>query len=826
MNSGVVDGGRVLSPIEARMETILKDVRYGCRMLMRSPGFTAVALLAITLGIGANTTTFSALDSTLFHPFSFPNQERLVMLWEVNPQMGFNRGSVAPANVNDWREQNQTFEQVVAISQRYFDLTERDEPERFDGYEVSASFFETLGARAMAGGRTFAPDEGQPGHQQVVVLKHNLWQRRFGADPNIVNQKIRLNGKSFTVIGVMPEDFNYPFNGGEMWTPLVFEPKDLINRGSHYLQAMGLLKTGVSSQQAREDLNAIAGRLAAQFPETNAGRGVNVLSVTQDATRGSRMYAPVMLASVGFVLLIACANVANLLLVRGATRQKEIAIRLAMGASRWRLVRQLLTESLLLSLAGGALGLLVSVGGVKALAHSIPDDFSKYIPGWHNLVINRTAFVFTLIVSVITGLLFGMVPAIQSTKTNFNEALKEGGKGTSGKASHNRARNMLVVAEVALSLVLLIGAGLMIRSFVEMLRSEFGVNPAGVLTMQVSLPNEKYAKPETRTSFYGQLLSRLEALPGVTEAGAVGTLPMSGSNNSHGIERIGQTVFQQSMQHNVLYTPVTPGYLAAIRTRLINGRDFIEQDRDDVPHVALVNEAFVKEFLPGQDPLGQTFKEPAGQPVTIVGVTGNVINSDFDDKREAQIYVPYNQDSWRGMYLVIRTGGSNPSQLTAAARAEVNALDKTLPVFNVKPMEQVISERMSPKRLATFMMAGFALLALALAGVGIYAVMSYVVSQRTHEIGIRMALGAQAGDIFKLVITQGLTLTLIGVVIGLAGAYAVTRAMAQLLYGITSTDPPTFMGISLLLGAVAMLACYIPTRRATRVDPIVALRHE
>jgi putative ABC transport system permease protein len=807
------------------METILKDVRYGCRMLMRSPGFTAVALLAITLGIGADTTTFSALDSTLFHPFSFPNQERLVMLWEANPQMGFNRGSVAPANVNDWREQNQTFEQVVAISQRSFDLTERDAPERFDGYEVSSSFFETLGASAMPGGRTFAPDEGQPGHQQVVVLKHSLWQRRFGADPNIINQTIRLNGKSFTVIGVMPEDFNYPFNGGEIWAPLVFDAKDLINRGGHYLQVMGLLKPGVSSAQGREDLNAIAARLAAQFPETNAGRGVNVLSLTQDATRGSRMYAPVMLAAVGFVLLIACANVANLLLVRGASRQKEIAIRLAMGASRWRLVRQLLTESLLLSLAGGALGLVVSVGGVRALAHSIPDDFSKFIPGWHNLVINRTAFVFTLIVSVITGLLFGMVPAIQSTKTNFNEALKEGGKGASGKASHNRARNTMVVAEITLSLVLLIGAGLMIRSFVEMLRSDFGVNPANVLTMQISLPNEKYAKPETRISFFGQLLSRIEALPGVTQAGAAGILPMSGSNNSHAIERIGQTVFQQGKQPNILYTPVTPGYLEAIGTRLIKGRDVIEQDREDAPHVALVNEAFVKEFMAGQDPLGQTFKEPAGPPVTVVGVTGNVINGDFDDKREAQIYTPYNQYSWRGMYLVIRTG-SNPAQLTAAVRAEVSALDTSLPVFNIKPMEQVISERMSPKRLATVMMAGFALIALALAGVGIYAVMSYAVSQRTHEIGIRMALGAQARDIFKLVITQGLGLTVIGIVIGLAGAYAMTRAMAQLLYGITTTDPLTFVGISLLLGAVAMLACYVPTRRATKVDPMVALRHE
>ncbi|MEK6321096.1 MAG: ABC transporter permease [Acidobacteriota bacterium] len=806
------------------METILKDVRYGFRMLLRSPGFTAVALLAIILGIAANTTTFSAMDATLFHPFSFPNQARLAMLWETNPELGFARGSVAPGNFNDWREQNQSFDQVVAISQRYFDLTESDQPERFLGYHVSSSFFDALGVRALYG-RTFAPDENEPGNHQVVVLKHNLWQRRFAADPSIVNQTIRLNGNSFTVIGVMPEEFNYPFNGGEMWAPLVLDAKELTNRGSHYLQVMGLLKPGVSTQQARSDLNAIAARGAQQFPETNAGRSVNVLTVTEDATRGSRMYAPVMLAAVGFVLLIACANVANLLLVRGASRQKEIAIRLAMGASRWRLIRQLLTESLLLSLTGGAFGLLLSVWGIRALAHSIPDDFSKFIPGWHNLVINRTAFIFTLIVSVITGLLFGMVPAFQSTKTNFNEALKEGGKGTSGKASHNRARNVLVVAEVALSLVLLIGAGLMIRSFVEILRSDFGVNPANVLTMQVSLPNEKYAKAESRISFFDQLLRRIEALPGVTLAGGAGNLPMGGFTNSHGIERIGQTVYQQGKQPNIDYTPVTPGYLAAIGTRLIKGRDFTEQDRGQAPRLALVNEAFVKEFLPDQDPLGQTFKEAGGLPTTIIGVTGNVINGDFDDKREPQIYTPYTQDAWRGMYLVIRTG-SGPSQLTAAVREEVSALDKTLPVFNVKPMEQVVGERMSPKRLATFMMGVFALLALALAGVGIYAVMSYAVSQRTHEIGIRMALGAQAQDIFKLVIAQGLTLTLVGIVIGLAGAFAMTRALAQLLYGVTATDPLTFVGISLLLGGVAMLACYVPTRKATRVDPMVALRYE
>jgi putative ABC transport system permease protein len=806
------------------MDTILKDVRYGARMMLRNPGFTAVALLAITLGIGANTTTFSAIDATLFHPFDFPNQQRLVMLWERVFEHGFSRGSVSPANALDWKEQNQTFEQLAVINQRYFDLAENDEPERFFGYFVSASFFDILGAHALYG-RTFVADEGQAGKDQVVVLKHNLWQRRFAADPNIINQTIRLNGKSFTVIGVMPADFNYPFNGGELWAPLVFDPKASTNRGSHFLQVIGLLKPGVTIEQAGEDLGAIAARAAVEFPETNAGRGVNIVSLTEDATRGSRMYAPVMLAAIGFVLLIACANVANLLLVRGSSRQKEIAIRLAMGASRGRLVRQLLTESILLSLVGGLLGLLLSIWGLKSLSRSIPDDFSRFIPGWHNLTLNRTTFMFTLVVSVATGLLVGLMPALQSTRTDFNEALKDGGKGTSGKASRNRARSALVVAEIALSLVLLIGAGLMIRSFVEMLSSDFGVNPTNVLTMDVSLPGEKYDKVDPRTDFYNQLLSRVAALPGVTHVGGVGNLPMGGSNSSGAFEQIGQTIYQQGKQPHVLFTPITPGYLEAIGTRLVRGRDLNEQDRKDTPLVALVNEKFTREFLGGSDPIGQQFKQAGSPLVSIVGVTADVMNGDFEDRRDPQIYVPYAQESWRSMSLVIRSD-SEPAKLTSAVRGEVSRLDKTLPVFNVKPMERVIGERMSPKRLATAMMAIFAVLALALAGVGIYAVMSYSVSQRSHEIGIRRALGAQPADIFKLIFRQGLILTSMGLAIGLLGAIATTRAMSQLLYGVTTTDPATYIGISLLLGLVAMLACYVPTRKAIRVDPMIALRYE
>jgi len=806
------------------METILKDLRYGLRMMLRNPGFSAVALLGITLGIGANTTTFSALDATLFHPFNFPSEPRLVMLWERGLEQGFRRGSVSPANALDWKEQNQTLEQIVIVNQRYFDLTENDEPERFFGYLVSTSFFDTLGARALYG-RTFVADEGNPGKEQVIVLKHSLWQRRFASDPNIVNQTIRINGKSYTVIGVMPADFNFPFNGGELWAPLVFDPKDSTNRGNHYLQVIGLLKPGATIRQAGEDLGAIAARAAKQFPETNAGRGVNVISLTEDATRGSRMYAPVMLGAIGFVLLIACANVANLLLVRGNSRQREIAIRMAMGASRGRLVRQLLTESLLLSFAGGLFGLLLSVWGLKSLSRAIPEDFSKFIPGWNHLTLNQTTLIFTVAVSVVTGLLFGLAPALQSTRVSFSETLKDGGKGSSGKASRNRARSVLVVAEIALSLVLLIGAGLMIRSFVGMLNSDFGINPTNVLTMDVSLPGQKYDAVGPRNDFYNQLLSRVGTLPGVTRVGGIGYLPMSGFNSSHAFEKIGPKVYQQGDQPHVLSAPVTPGYLEAIGTRLVKGRDINDQDRSDAPLVALVNETFVKQFLSGLDPIGEQFKQVGGPAVSIVGVTADVMNSDFEDRRDPQIYVPYRQETSRSMSLVIRSD-SEPARLTSAIRAEVSQLDKTLPVYNVKAMEKVIDEQVSPKRLATAMMAIFAMLALALAGVGIYAVMSYSVSQRTHEIGIRRALGAQPADIFKLIFRQGLMLTSLGIGIGLAGAFAMTRAMSQLLYGVTTTDPVTYVGISLLFGLVATLACYVPTRKAIRVDPMIALRYE
>jgi len=806
------------------MNTFWQDLRYGIQVLRKAPGFTAVAVIIIALGIGAVTTIFSSMNAVVFEPFSFPNQERLVAVLERNLEIGIQRGSVSPGNFIEWSEQSQSFDHLIAISQNYFDMTDSDQPERFAGYKVSAGFFDALGTSA-AYGRTFLPEEQQAGRHQVVVLKHSLWQSRFGANPEIINQTITLNRERYTVIGVMPEEFNFPFNAGEMWSPLVFDPKDRTDRGHHYLQVLGRLNPGVTIEQARLDLNRIAVRAAEQYPETNAGRIVHVLSMTEDAVRGASTYAPFLLGSVGFVLLIACTNVANLLLVRSSSRQKEIAIRLALGASRFRLIRQLLTESLLLAFAGGALGLLLSVWGIEGLATGIPDSFSKFIPGWHKLEIDKTALVFTLIISVLTAFLCGLIPALQATKINLNEALKEGSKGHSGKSARNLTRSILVVFEVAMSMILLIGAGLTIRSFVELLRSDLGVNPNGVLTMQVSLTSEKYSPPQQRVDFYEQLLARLGTLSDVTKAGAVSHLPMGGNSMGRTLLSAGQTQFTKGRQPAIEYCVATEGYFEAAGTQILRGRNFTGYESSEGPRVVLVNEAFAKRFFAGEEAVGQQLKIDDGKPLEIIGVTQNVMNDDMDDLAEPNIYVAYTQDPLRSMFLVIRAS-SDAGPLTSAVRSEVSNIDKTLPVFNVKAMRDVINERLSPKRLATFVFGVLAVIALALAAVGIYAVMSYAVSQRTHEIGIRMALGAQPRNILQLVIRYGLTLTLIGLAIGLAGAFALTRAMSRILYGVTSTDALTFAGISFLLALIALAACYIPARRATRVDPMVALRYE
>jgi putative ABC transport system permease protein len=800
---------------------IWQDLRYALRMLVKQRAVTVVAVITMALGIGVNTTLFSTLQLLVYRPFAFANQQRLVMLWEQQPEAGINRGPVAPGNFNDWRGQNHSFEQLVAISAGAFDFADQGQPERFLGNRVSAGFFEALGT-AAAVGRTLAAEDYTPDKNQVVVLKHSLWQSRFGADPLIVGHTIKLNGQGFTVVGVMPKGFDFPVGGGDLWVPLVFSAQERAERGKHYLQVIGLPLPGVTVDQAGEDLGAIARRAQQDYPATNSSRGVRVVSLIQHVTRGARVGVPFMFLSVLLVLLVACANVANLLLVRAASRQREIAIRLALGASRFRIMRQLLADSMLLAALGGALGLILSFWGINAI-RGIPQDFSKFIPGWEQMGIDQAALVFTFVVSVLTGLLCGLIPALAGTKLDLNEALKEGGRSTSSRGAH-RAHHLLVISEVAVSVVLLIGAGVMLKSFAELLRADIGINPDNVLTMQVSLTNQRYTAEQSRAAFYQTLLDRLVALPGVANAGAVGTLPLGYTYNSRECLSIGETVFPQNKRPSITWRVATPDYFDAIGTQLRQGRRFTEDDRPGKPRVALVNEAFAKQFLQNQQALGQHFKTADDEPYEIIGVVANVINDDLDERAEPEIYVPYAQEAWSTLYLVIRAD-SNPAALTTSVRREVSALDQSAPVFNVKLMDQLVAERLSPKRMAVYGLGSAALIALLLAAVGVYALMSYLVTQQTQEIGLRLALGAGTYDILKLIVRRGMKLVLTGSVIGLAGAWGLTRLLKGLLFGVSAYDPPTFAAIALLLSVVAFVASYLPARRATKLDPMVALRH-
>ena len=808
------------------LDGLLQDMGYGARTLMKKPGFTLIAVITLAAGIAANTTIFSLADALILRPFNFPHQERLVMVWERDSLAGrFDHGSVAPGNFNDWREQSQSFERLVAILVRSFDLTGAHQPERFDGYVVSAGFFDALGVKAALG-RTFMPGEDEPGRDQVVVLKHSLWERRFGADPSIVGRTLTLNAKTFTVIGVMPPDFNFPFNGAEMWAPLAFDDKTKQGRGGHHLRTMGLLKPGVSVAQANADLDAISRRAESLFPESNTGLSANVVDMTEDLARDAKMYVTPLVGAVAFVLLIACANVANMLFSRAFGRRKEIAVRLALGASRLRLVRQLLTESLLLAIAGGAIGLLLSVRTVDTLRAAIPEGYAKFIPGWVHLSVNHGVILFTLITSMLTSVIFGLAPALQASKPNLNEELKEGAKGASAADSRHRLRGALVVTEVALSLVLLIGAGLMIRSFAAMLRDDTGFNPHSALSFQLSLLRGKYSKAQRR-DFYDQLLKRLELAPGVVAAGAINILPMSNNNINTSFEIVGRPPFEKGKGPGAEYRVVTPGYFDAIGMSVRRGRGFTSSDTEQSPGVVIINEDFAHRFFPDQQPIGEriTHIDEADKPREIVGVVGDVKDTELDMTPMPRVYLPHAQDPLAEMGVVLRAA-AEPTTLTDAARDEVMKLDPAQPLSNVMTVDRMIHERTAPKRVMTAMMGVFAGIALLLAAVGLYAVMAYAVSQRTHEIGVRMALGAQSRDILRLITGQGLKLTLAGLALGAAGAFALTRFMAPLLYGVTATDPLTFILISLALAGAALLACWIPARQATKVDPMIALRRE
>ncbi|MDT5156916.1 MAG: hypothetical protein QOH51_1273 [Acidobacteriota bacterium] len=814
------------------MKTLWQDIRYAARVLWKSPGFTAVAVLAVALGVGANTAIFSVVNTILLRPLNYKDPGQLVLINHNYQKIDLKASVSAPGYVY-YRDNAKSFSEVAAFSGWNVNLTGEGEPERLQGMSVTANLFPTLGAEA-AQGRTFKAEENQTGNNKVVVLSDGFWRRRFGGVP-VVGKNITLNGEPYTVVGVMPPTFPFGREFGQqqapdLWSPITFTPQQLDPNSSltsEYLGVLARMKPGVRFEQAQAEMDSMAADLRRQYmPGMDASNWGLLLTPLNEFVVGKiRTALFILLGAVLFVLLIACANVANLMLARGAVRQKEIAVRTALGASRWRVVRQLLTESVLLSLVGGGLGLLLAMWGVDLLL-KLNDN---RLPRATEIGLDSRVLLFTLGVSVLTGVVFGLAPAFQTSNVNLHDTLKEGGR--SGNAGVRRGvRNALVIAEMAFAVVLLVGAGLLIRSFIELQQVSPGFQPHGVLAMQVSLPASKYAEPMQRAAFDRQMLEQVRGVAGVKDAATTTTLPMSGMNQSGSFRIEGKQVGPGEDSPHGDRWMVSDDYFQTMGIHLIEGRFFDAHDTADSPGVAIIDEAMARKYWPGEDALGKriTFEGGAQAPRyrEIVGIVGHVRNEGLEGESRVQYYVPYAQRAnGTDLFVAVSTDG-DPSSLAPAVRGAIASVDRDLPVYRVTTMEKMVADSLAQRRFSMFLFGVFAALALVLAVVGLYGVMSYAVAQRTHEIGLRMALGAQAGNVLRMVVGQGMALVGIGLVIGLVGALILTRFMASLLYGVSNVDPLTYAGIALLLASVALLASYVPARRATKVDPMVALRYE
>ena len=819
------------------MESILQDTRYSVRSLIKTPGFTAVAVLVLALAIGANTAIFTLVNAVLLRPLPYPNADRLVMLWETNPrfQIGVDTLPVTPGTFMDWREQSSVFEYISALGVGRFNLSGADEPERISGASVSPNFFQLMGIEPKLG-RAFQDDEEKAGASKVVVISYALWQRRFSGAEDIVGKPMTLDGESYTVIGVAPEGFQFPrarelpyFVGvsspTELWRPMTLTD-DFVNRkrANHQLSVIAKLKPGVTREQAQAEMAAIAARLEQAYSE-NQGIGAKVVPLSEQVVGNSRVALLVLMGAVALVLLIACANVGNLMLTRSSARRKEIAIRTALGASRGRVVRQLLIEAVLLSCASAIAGTLLSFWGVKAMLSLS----SQNLPRVSEISIDVRVLGFTVAITLLTSLLFGVTPALQASKINLTEALKEGSRGLSGGRGRNRVRSVLVIAEVALSLVLLIGAGLMIKSLAYLLKVDPGFKPDRTLTMNIALLGSKYASVNQQIAFFEDVTNRVEALPGVESAGLISSAPLSSGVYAGGFSIEGRAPASANEDLSADRRMISPEYFNALGIPLIKGRSFTDRDNQASTGVAIVSESLSRRFLGYEDPVGKRIKlggRDSTRPwLSIVGIAGDVRDTALESEARPCVYVPYPQFASLGMTLVVRTDADSKA-LIPAIRDEVWAVDRDQPVTDIKTMDQYVSDSASPRRANAMLLGVFAALALVLAAVGMYGVMSYGVTQRVHEIGIRMALGAQKSDVIKLIVGSGMALVLAGIMIGLAGALALSRVLSSLLYEVSATDPMTFGGVSLVLIAVALLASYIPARRATKVDPMIALRCE
>jgi putative ABC transport system permease protein len=816
------------------METILQDIRYGARVLAKHKGFTAVAVLTLALGIGANTAIFSVVNELLLRPLPYRDADRVAMLWEVTPS-GRHQNTTSRKNFLAWREQAKSFEAIAAFSDQRVNLTGVGDPEEVAMQIASSGLFNVLGVDAVVG-RTFTKDDIQPGAPRVAVLSYGLWQRKFGGDRGVVGRPVTLNGEPYTVIGVVPANFQWFIRSRsgtgkppEVWTLLTMPSSQEDAGGAwhgRFLSVVGKLKPGVSVEQADAELKTVEARLAADDPRYNKNYSAEIIPVREQLVGNVRPALWLLLGAVGFVLLIACANVANLLLARAASREKEIAVRTALGARRSRIVRQLLTESILLAVLGGACGLALAWWGIQALVAISPRDLVNL----QGVGLNLTVLGWTLAVALLTGVLFGLVPALEATRVDLNDTLKEGGKGSSGQGARSRGlRGALVVAEVALALVLLVSAGLLVKSFSRMRDIDTGFQTGNILTMVVRLPDAKYNEDTKVVAFFNQALERIRAAPGVRSVGMVNYLPLYGGlGSATGFVIDGQPAPPPGEGPSTNVRVSDGAYFGSIGIPVLRGRHFNEAENAQPRHVVIVSDAFARKFFPGEDPVGKRidvhmFDKP--NPTEIVGVVGDVRYDSLTDAAEPTVYFPLPELTYSFMTLVVRADG-DPASLAPAVRREISSIDPDQPVSDVRTMTQVMADTVGRARFSTLLFGLFAGLATLLSAVGIFGVMNYSVTLRTRELGLRMALGAQPSRVLMLVLRQGLLLTLVGVAVGLAGALAITRVMSSLLFGVSAADPLTFAAIVPLLTIVSLVACYIPARRATRIDPLVALRYE
>jgi putative ABC transport system permease protein len=816
----------------------MNDLRFAFRQLTKSPGFAAVAILTLALGIGACTAVVSLVNALLIRPLPYKAPQELVLLWQKFSAQGLDQIPVSAPEYLDYEKQTTSFEHIAAFDYTDLNLTGGDMPERVQGAVVSPSLFPLLGV-APVEGRVFTNDEFGEGRDGVVILNARLWQRRFNSDPNLIGTQIALNGRKFTVVGIMPARFQFPLplfgiQGGtfagpvDIWKPIAFTKDELESRGSRSYGVIGRLKKGISTAQAQAQIDTIHANWLKQFPDFYPGDvrfGATLYPLHEQVVGGMRTALFILLTAVGVVLLIVCANLTTMLLARAGAREREFAIRVALGASRWQLLRQVLCESVLLALVGGAAGSLLAMWGLDLL-RAIG---TQTVPRIAEANLDARVLLVMLIVSIGTGILFGIVPALASGNPELTEALKEGSRGATTGAPRNRFRNALVIAEVAMALVLLVSAGLLVKSFARVQNVHPGFNPRNVLTAELSLPLLKYPRGKPVIDLYAEVERRVRAIPGIEAVGLTSILPLSGSNSDNSFHIEGRSEMQTKVYPDEEVRGITPDYFRVLQTPLIKGRFFSEVDNADAPGVLIINQAMAKKYWPGEEALGKRINFGDADPqkikwFTIVGIVADIHHQGLDIDPKPEFYLPHPQRPYRGMILAVRSA-QDPGSLTSAIRAEIRRIDPDLPAANVRTLEQVTSDSIAPRRLSAVLIGVFAALALVLAAVGIYGVMSFLVVQRTHEIGVRMALGAQRGDVLRLVIGHALRLIFIGAAIGLAIAFFSSRALGAMLYNVEAFDLSTFILVSIALGSVALLASYIPAVRATRADPMIALGH-